>query len=146
MHCKQYLNSFHEINELLKKFANDKLENNKIESMCNNLNVSPVAEDIDKTDPIRHAWEVNNHSEKGMQPNKENFVSQKGNFAEILLKKSHAKKVLDYLSPDKPIDFETGSQFQNYAIDSRDTLNTKLQNAVPMPFVIIKDGNLFFVF
>ena len=64
--------------------------------MHNNLNIGPVAEGVNKTGLIRCMWEANNHREKGVQPNRENFVSQKGNFAEILLNKSHAKKVLDY--------------------------------------------------
>ena len=64
----------------------------------------------------------------------------------MLLNKSHAKKDLDHLSPDEPIESETGSQFQNYLIDSRDTLSAKLKNAVPAPFVVTKESNLFFVF
>ena len=94
--------------------------------MRNNLNIGPVIENVDKTGLIRHVWEANNHGEMSMQPNKEKFVNQKSNFAKILLNKSFAKKVLDYLSPDESIDLETGSQFRNYVINSRDTLNTKL--------------------
>ena len=52
--------------------------------MCNNLNICTIAEDIDKISPTRHIQEANNHREKGMQLNKENFASQKGNFSEIL--------------------------------------------------------------
>ena len=84
MHYKQCLNSFHEIDKLLKKFTNDKSKNNKIVSIRNNLNISPIEEDINARGPTRHLWEANNHREKGMQLNKENFASQKGNFSEIL--------------------------------------------------------------
>ena len=64
-----------------------------------------------------------------MQPQKENFISQKGNFSKILVNKSYTKKVLNNLSPDENFDSKTRSQFQNCVIDSRDTLNIKLQNA-----------------
>ena len=66
MHCKQHLNSFWEIDKFLKKLTNDKLENNKVVSMRNNLNVGPVIDDVHKTGLTRHMWEVNNHGEKGM--------------------------------------------------------------------------------
>ena len=64
----------------------------------------------------------------------------------MLLNKSHAKKDLDHLSPDEPINSESGNQFWNYVINSRDTLNIKLQNTAPVPFAMTKDGNLFFMF
>ena len=61
--------------------------------MCNNLNAGPMIEDVDKSGPTRRAWEENNHREKGMRLNEENFISQKGNFGEILLNKSYTKKI-----------------------------------------------------
>ena len=109
MHYEQHLNSFYEIDNLLKKLANNKLESNIIASARNNLNISPVLENVDKAGPTRHMWEENNYGEKGVQPNKEKFTSQNGNFGEILLNKLHAKKVLDHLSPDEPIESETRS-------------------------------------
>ena len=146
MHCKQYLNSFHEIDKLIKKLTNDKSENNKIVSVCNNLNVGDVINDTDNTGPVRFTWEANWHGEKGMQAVKDLFVSQKGNFGEILINKLHANKVLDHLSPEENVESDIGSKFRNYVIDSRDVLNTSLKNAVPLPFIMTKDGALLFVF
>ena len=54
MHYKQCLNSFHEIDKLLKKLTNDKLQNNKIVAMHNNLNFGPVADDVDTRGLARH--------------------------------------------------------------------------------------------
>ena len=65
-HYKQCLNSFHKINELLKKLINNKSENNKITSMRNNLNVGLVIEDVDARGPTRHLWEASYQREKGM--------------------------------------------------------------------------------
>ena len=77
---------------------------------------------------------------------KEQFISQKGNFGEILINKIYTKKILDHLSPEESIESEIPSKFQNYYIDSKEILNEKLQNAVPVHFIMTKDGNLLFVF
>ena len=81
-----------------------------------------------------------------MQLVKEQFLSQKSNFSEILINKLYAKKVLDYLSPEESVESDNGSKFRGYMIDSRDALNTKLRNAQPVPFIITKDGILISYF
>ena len=56
---------------LIKKLANDKLENYKIVSMYNNLNIGNVINDVNNTGPIRFMWEANWYGEKGIQAVKE---------------------------------------------------------------------------
>ena len=56
------------------------------------------------------------------------------------------KKILDHLSPEESIESEKQSKFNNYYIDSREVLNAKIMNAIPVPFIMTKDGNLLFVF
>jgi len=146
IHYKQYLNSFHDIDMLIKKLTNDKSESNKIVSMYNNLNVGDIINDTDNTGPVRFTWEANWHGEKGIQAVKDLFVSQKGNFGEILINKLYANKVLDYLSPEENVESDVGSKLRNYVIDSKDALNASLKNAVPLPFIMTKDGVLLFVF
>ena len=131
---------------LVKKLTNDKSETYKIASMYNNLNVGGIINDVDETGPIRFTWEGNWHGEKGIQAVKEQFISQKGNFGEILINKIYTKKILDHLSPEESIELEIPSKFRNYYIDSKEILNKKLQNTVPVHFIMIKDGNLLFVF
>ena len=92
-HYKQYLNSFHKMDVVIKKLTNDKSNTPKIVSMYNNLNVDGVINDVDEYGPIRFTWEGNWHGEKGIQAVKEQFISQKGNFGEILINKMHAKKI-----------------------------------------------------
>ena len=83
---------------------------------------------------------------KGIQAVKDLFVSQKGNFGEILINKLYTNKVLDYLSPAENVVSDVGSQLRNYVIDSKDALNASLKNAVPLPFIMTKGGVLLFVF
>ena len=122
MHYKQYLNSFHDVEEMIKKLKNDKSEINRIVSMCNNLNGGGVIKDIDRNGPIRFTWEANHHGEKIMQLFKELFVNQKDDFEEIMINKFYAKKVLDHLSPEESIKSAYESKFRAYNIESRETL------------------------
>ena len=62
------------------------------------------------------------HGEKGTQAVKEQFVSQKGNFGEIIINKLCTNKVLDHLSPEDSIESEIPSKFRNYVIDSGEVL------------------------
>lgn len=145
-HCKQDLNSFHKMGAVIKKLTNDKSDTPKIVSMRNNLNVGGVINDADEHGPIRFTQEGNWHGEKGIQAVKEQFISQKGNFGAILINKMHAKKNLHHLSPEDSIEYEIPTKFRNYCIDSIDDLNDKLDSAVPVPFIMTKDGALVFVF
>lgn len=146
MHYKQCLNAFHQMDALIKKLTNDALGKKRCVSMCNNLNVGDVISDVDFSAPVRFAWEGNWHEKKGTQAVKEQFVSQKEKFGKIIINKQCTKKVLDHPSPEESIELEILSKFQNYAIDSREVLYKKLQTLVPMPFAMIKDSNLLFVF
>ena len=83
MHYKQCLNAFYQIDELTKKLTNDKSDNNRCVSMCNNLNVGGVISDVDFSGPVRFTWEENWHGEKGIQAVKEQFVSQKVNLVRL---------------------------------------------------------------
>ena len=53
-----------------------------------------MIEDLKHLGPITFMWEGNKHGEKYIQTVKKEFVSQKGNFAEILMTKIYVKKIL----------------------------------------------------
>ena len=61
-------------------------------SQCNHSNTDSVIDDIKQLGPLKFVWEGNEHGEKHMQTAKNEFVSKKGNFGEVLIKKIHAKK------------------------------------------------------
>ena len=79
---------------------------------------------------------------------KKTLLVKRATLLKLYLANHMLKQVLDHLSPDESINSKARSQFPNYVIESRDTLNMKLQNAVPVPapFVMTKDVNLFLVF
>ena len=96
-HKKQYLNSLNDVNALISKLTNDKLDNfssvymqnapNALNSVdCNSLMKSTLEEDQDR--------------EKRMKILKKNFTYQKCNFSITIAKKTHAKKVLHHLSTE----------------------------------------------
>ena len=146
IHYKQYLNALHKIDVLIKKLTNDKSDNHKCITMYNNLNIPCVINDIDERGPITLQWEANHHGEKGIQIPKEKFVSQKGNFGEIMIHKMCIEKVLDHLSQAGSSEVESCNKFRNYMLDSRESLQEMIHSSVPIPFVMTKDGRLFFVF
>ena len=145
IHYKQYLNAFSKMDELIKTLSNDASDSNRCVSTYNNLNVGCIIRDIEFGGPIRFTWEGNWHGEKGIQPVKEQFVSQKGKFGEVMINKLYTNKVLEHLSPNASMESENVSQFNNYVIDSMVVLQNKLKRCVPIPFIKTKDGSLAFV-
>ena len=145
MHVKQCLNEFHKIDQLLKTVTNDTTHIPRWISQYNHLNVDSVIDDIKRLGTLKHMWEGNEHGEKHMQTAKSEFVSKKGNFGEILIKKTCAKKVLSNLS--KVDENEQNSSLDSSWFDfkSQEILQTKLDKALPIPFMLTHTKQCFFI-
>ena len=114
---KQYLNAFSKMNKLIKTLSKDASDSNRCVSTYNNLNVGCIIRDIEFGGPIRFTWEGNWHREKGIQPVKEQFISQKGKFGKVIINKLYTNKVLEHLSLNASTESKNINQFNNYVID-----------------------------
>ena len=84
-------------------------------------------------------YETNYHGEKYIQIAKNKFKNKKGNFGERLMQKLHAKKIVTYMTGsldacNSGLDINTN----DHAIKNYDTLQSKLSNGSPIPFVLLE--------
>ena len=145
IHIKQYLNEFHKMDQLLKKLKNETGEIPRWISQYNHLNIDSVIDDIKRMGPLKFMWEGNEHGEKYIQTAKNEFVSKKGNFGEVLIKKICAKKILSNLSNYDENESITNSDSSWFDLKSQDILQTKLDNCLPIPFILTHTKQCFFI-
>ena len=72
--------------------------------------------------PVKHTWEANMHREKGIQPIKEVFISQKRNFSDAIVSKACMKKVLEYQSLEELMESKNPRKSRIYTINFREVL------------------------
>ena len=73
------------------------------------------------------------------------FISQKGNFGEGIIIKIFVKKLLHHLCELIIINNNKLNWFKNYEINSRETLQNKLNNALPISFICTSNKQLLFI-
>ena len=81
-----------------------------------------------------------------MKPAKEILISQRGNFSKTMVNKIHMKNILQHLSKTDGNETCNKNHFENYEVDNRDVLESKLRNCVTIPFILTNDNKWFFIF
>ena len=78
------------------------------------LNFDAIVKDIERLGPIRFKWEGIMHDEQFIQTAKKECVIKNGNFGEILMRKTHLKIMLKYLSSNNANNEDDKHNSKNY--------------------------------
>ena len=111
----------------------------------NHLNIDSFIDDIKRLGPLKFMWEGNEHGEKCIQTAKNEFVSKKGNFGEVLIKKIHTKKILSNLSNYDENEINSSLDSSWFDLKSQEILQTKLDKYLPLPFILTHTKQCYFI-